>query len=255
MSTSNIAHLQFTFRPCTESDLPIVSRLSNYWIDNSIADLATVHRPLSHWTAHLSHLRSKSLPFILAVTTSLPPDTDYTFRASSPPETLLGYTFAAPFRNGRAGYERAVEPSVYISPATRTSGVGTALSLFLALVLKFPTRWPEYGTADLVGEKKITRYCGCTTMDAEGVGRGKVEWFTKVLERDTGMRHVPVGIVEKVGRKWKRDVDLMWITFDLEGWRPRGEEWVEGEEDLRKLGWAGQESTTRRIEVGIKPRL
>lgn len=95
---------------------------------------------------------------------------------------------------------------------------------------------------------------GWTTIDREGVGKGKVRWFTEVMERDAGMKMAQAGPVRCIGRKWEKDVDMMWILFDVEGWRPRGKKGKEGEEDLRKLGWVG-ETAEEKIEKNSREEL
>lgn len=240
----------FTFRPCTRSDLPVVAALLNYYISHSLAILTTIPRSLDWWSTHFSLLRSKSLPFILCVTPQ---------PLSSPPllqlptsDYLLGYGYASPYVP-YPGYSTTAELSLYISPSARLTGVGTALSLFLHLVLKYPTRYPEYGVSDLVGEEKgIRKVVSWMTRDEWGVGKGKERWLFEKLKRETGLEKKIVGVLPGVGRKWGKEVSVVWVWCDLEGWKTRGERGREGEEDLKRLGWAG---TVREVKTKAKAKL
>jgi len=98
-------------RKATESDLPSMVEIYNYYIQNSVVTFDLEVMTLQDWTDKYTWITELGLPFIVAESSSA---------------QIIGFAYVAPWRQ-KAAFKRTVEDSIYLRPAAIGKRVGTKL--------------------------------------------------------------------------------------------------------------------------------
>jgi L-amino acid N-acyltransferase YncA len=104
------AFLSGTVRPLTDADLDRVSEIFAWYAVNSVATFAADRRSDEAWRDLRAALADRGLPFLVAEADGV----------------IAGYSYAAPWRSGRA-YRHTVEDSVFVAPGLTGHGIGRRL--------------------------------------------------------------------------------------------------------------------------------
>lgn len=102
---------QVIIRPVSDDDLRQIHEIYNYYIRNSVVTFDLKPLTLDDWTEKREHLNQLGLPFLVAV---------------SPNQQILGFAYAAPWRQ-KAAYRRTVEDTIYLRPAAIGKRIGSRL--------------------------------------------------------------------------------------------------------------------------------
>lgn len=105
------APFSFEIREATETDLPDIQEIYNYYVMNSVVTFDEKKMTLASWKKKFEYLGKLGMPFIVAV---------------SPSQQVLGYALVAPWKQKRA-YRYTVEDSLYLRAASTGKGLGKAL--------------------------------------------------------------------------------------------------------------------------------
>ncbi|KAJ9655355.1 hypothetical protein H2198_005729 [Neophaeococcomyces mojaviensis] len=213
MSTTS-KHLAsaFTIRPATDADLPsILTIYKHYVLNTTIAFL--IHEPhLSYISERYEATKTRGLPYLVAV--SEPKSTSTSDPDSTTKETeVLGYAHASPFKPTMIGYAPSVEITIFLAPAHTAMGVGSALMTRLLDDLRAckHVNW-EAGHDEKVEEHAVRNVFAVMSQDVgrEGArGEEAVAWYQRF-----GFRLV--GRMEKVGCKFGREIDVVYLQKRLE---------------------------------------
>jgi phosphinothricin acetyltransferase len=160
-------------RPAQEGDLPRLTEIYNYYIRETAITFEiepyTVEgrRP---WLAQFA------------------PTGRYRILVAEQDGTAVGWANSRPFRE-RAAYDPTIETSIYLDPASRGQGIGSAL----------------YGALfDLLRSEDLHRAIGGITLPNDA---------SVALHRKMGF--TPVGVMREVGRKFGRWWDVGWFQKEL----------------------------------------
>lgn len=101
-------------RPAHEADMAAVQAIYALHVLTGLASFEEVPPDLAEMSARRQKVTGRGLPYLVAEA------------ADEAGGTVLGYAYAAPFRD-RVAYRYSLEDSVYVAPAAVGRGVGTAL--------------------------------------------------------------------------------------------------------------------------------
>lgn len=101
----------YTIRPATEEDLPHTLALYRHWVRNSVVTFDETPPSLRTYRSRFRHYQKHGFPYLVA---------------ESPGGDILGFAMVQPFRQ-KSAFRKTVESSIYLGPATRGKGLGTAL--------------------------------------------------------------------------------------------------------------------------------
>ena len=102
---------EISVRVARESDLAQVQDIYNYYVKNSVVTFDVDQLKLEDWVEKFRWLSGLELPFLVA---------------ESPSGQILGFAYAAPWRQ-KAAYRRTVEDSIYLRPAAIGKRIGSNL--------------------------------------------------------------------------------------------------------------------------------
>ncbi|MEO7146319.1 MAG: N-acetyltransferase family protein [Terrimesophilobacter sp.] len=109
------APFSFTVRDAARADLPHILEIYNHYVANSTVTFDEDRKSLRSLRAQFDHLSKLGLPYRVAM---------------SPGGRVLGYAYAAPWRQ-KAAYRHTAESTIYLGPAATGKGLGRALLLDL----------------------------------------------------------------------------------------------------------------------------
>ena len=101
----------YTIRAATEEDLPHTLALYRHWVRNSVVTFDETPPSLRTYRSRFRHYQKHGFPYLVA---------------ESPGGEILGFAMVQPFRQ-KSAFRKTVESSIYLGPATRNKGLGTAL--------------------------------------------------------------------------------------------------------------------------------
>ncbi len=157
----------FLIRPSTAQDLPAITAIYAQAVLHSAAAFEIDAPALAEMTRRREDIVNRDFPYMVAEQGS----------------ELLGYAYAAPFRQ-RPGYRFCLEDSIYLHPAAQGQGVGR---LLLAELL---------ARSQSLGARQMVAVIG-DSANAASVGVHRALGF-----RDTG-------VFQAVGRKFERWFDVV----------------------------------------------
>ncbi len=163
----------FLIRPSTTQDLPAITAVYAQAVLRSAATFEIEAPDLAEMTRRREDIVSRDFPYLVAEQGS----------------ELLGYAYAAPFRQ-RPGYRFCLEDSIYLHPAAQGQGVGR---LLLAELL---------ARSQSLGARQMVAVIG-DSANAASVGVHRALGF-----RDTG-------VLQAVGRKFERWFDVVLMQRSL----------------------------------------
>jgi L-amino acid N-acyltransferase YncA len=180
-------------RACTDSDIPAIQSILEYYVQNTVITLAVVAPTLNQGRQGWQESVSNGLPYLVA---------------SDQNNVVLAYCYATPFRGGggRGGYRRTVELSLFCHPDHIKKRLGSQMLHKLVQVLKTPTDFPEYVTAPREPHDQVRALLACMSVDESA-------WKDGLGLRDFYVKHgfEEVGHMKKVGYKF----DRWYVTFDV----------------------------------------
>jgi phosphinothricin acetyltransferase len=105
------APFAFDIREATETDLPYVREIYNYYVRNSTVTFDEKPLTLKALRSKYLHVKKLGFPYLVA---------------ASPSGQILGYAYVYPWRE-KAAYRYTVELSIYLGAASTGKGLGKAL--------------------------------------------------------------------------------------------------------------------------------
>jgi len=182
---------QFTVRRARPDDAAAMAVIYNAYVRESVATFELVPIDADEMQRRMSRLTERGLPWLVAEDDILAAD-------AGPESAVLGYAYAAPFRD-RVAYDHTLETTVYVHQEALGRGVGTGLyqALFGALEELAPEHSPHAPVHALLGVLALPNAASVALHERFGM--------TKVA-------HLPA-----VGRKFDRWVDVgFWQrTYDV----------------------------------------
>lgn len=162
--------MNIVVRPCFEMDLQFVQLIYAHHVITGTGSFETEAPDLKEMTARWSKTVLNDWPYLVA-------------SAHSDPSRILGFAYAAPFRD-RAAYAGTFEDSIYVAPNFMGRGIGGALLDHLLMEL------------DTRRVREVVAMIG----DSENKGSIKVH-------ESRQFNHV--GVLSGVGRKFNRWIDVV----------------------------------------------
>ncbi|WP_022880257.1 GNAT family N-acetyltransferase [Microbacterium sp. B19] len=101
----------YVIRPATESDIPDIREIYNYYVRNSVVTFDEKPWSISKWREKFEKLKQIDLPFLVA---------------EAPSGQILGYALVQPWQS-KSAYRYTVENSIYLGQAASGKGLGRAL--------------------------------------------------------------------------------------------------------------------------------
>ena len=101
----------YEIRPVTDTDLPDVREIYNYYVTNSVVTFDEKKWSLGQWRQKRADLARLGLPFLVA---------------ESPTGQILGYALVQPM-SAKSGYRYSVETTIYLGQAAAGKGLGRAM--------------------------------------------------------------------------------------------------------------------------------
>ncbi len=101
----------FAIRDATVDDIPAITAMYETYVRSSVATFEEVPPDVTEIRARFDRVRGLGLPWIVAEGTD---------------GTIVGYAYAAPFRD-RSAYRYVVEDSIYVASDRIREGIGSAL--------------------------------------------------------------------------------------------------------------------------------
>lgn len=188
MTISQASHAGgFTIRPAVLKDAPAINAIHAYYVLNTV--ITFLLEPLTDKQADQKHvtITETGLPYLVAV--------------DNHDQSILGYTYASPFRSAKGGYKHSVELSLFCHPEATSRGAGSALLSKLVDVLRNPGEYEKDWISGrwATEEGKANNIISCMALDetASKGGWALKEWYEK---RGFEMS----GHLKKVGRKFDR---------------------------------------------------
>lgn len=185
--TSSTPASKFTIRPARSEDVPAINAIHAHYVLNTV--ITFLLEPLSDEAAAEKHITivKSGLPYLVAVS-----DAD---------QSVIGCTYASPFRSAKGGYKHSVEFSLFCHHERTSQGAGSALLAKLVDVLRRPEGYDKEWISGrwATEEGKANNVISCMSLDttARNGGWGLKEWYEK---RGFEMS----GHLKKVGRKFDR---------------------------------------------------
>lgn len=185
-------------RACRESDLPAIRDIIEYYVLNTVINLALT--PPSHTEILQAWQKSTSqgLPYLVAVDNQL--------------DVILGFGYAGEFRGGggRGGYRHTVELSLFCHPDHMKRGVGSKLLETLIEALRTPERFPDFVSVSRGEDERVRTLLSCMSVD-------ETTWNAGLGLRDFYVKHgfEEVGHMKQVGHKFGRWVDTRYLQLSL----------------------------------------
>jgi phosphinothricin acetyltransferase len=102
--------LKVRVRPATEEDMPAIQEIYAYYVSKTTATFEDDPPTVAEMTARWQRVNSQGMPYLVAVSS----------------KTILGYAYAAPFRE-RSAYRYTCEDSIYVANDALGRDVGNAL--------------------------------------------------------------------------------------------------------------------------------
>lgn len=174
-----------SIRPARAEDVPAINAIHAHYVLNTV--ITFLLEPLSDESAAQKHatIVESGLPYLVAV--------------SDEDQSILGYTYASPFRSAKGGYKHSVELSLFCHHQTTSQGAGSALLAKLVHILRHPEGYDKDWISGrwATEEGKANNVISCMSLDTTGRngGWGLKEWYEK---RGFEMS----GHLKKVGRKF-----------------------------------------------------
>jgi L-amino acid N-acyltransferase YncA len=182
-------------RDAMESDFCQITEIYNHYIKTSIATFEEQEVTTTEMISRYKTITDiHNLPYIIATLK----------------EQIVGYAYAGPLKL-RSAFRFAVENTIYISPNHSRKGFGKAL---------------VQATMDELKKRRIKAMLASISIP---LGMNVEEWASCALHMTLGCR--TVGRFEKVGVKFGKWIDVVWLQVDLE---ERGDDL---EESQRGGGW------------------
>ncbi|KAJ5765361.1 hypothetical protein N7520_004920 [Penicillium odoratum] len=199
-----------TYRPAELSDLPQIRAINAHYITNTSLTFMTTPPPLETYIAKWHDLKSRGLPFLVAV--------QETQTKSDKTVIILGYASFSSFRGHLLSYGPTVELSLFVHPDYQSRSIGSALLDSLLDMIRCKTvhhkveeaLLDESGNVDLNGGEAIVvrNVMAVMAVDPEGKDGGEAlrRWY---CERG----FVEKGRLEKVGFKRGYWIDTIYLQF------------------------------------------
>ncbi len=157
-----------SIRPAAAGDLAQVARIFAHYVSGSALTFEEDPPTVPQWHQRLTSLAERGLPFLVAEAGGV----------------VTGYAYAGPWRPQQA-YRHAVEDSVYLAPAWRGRGLGTALlQALLTACAAAEVRQVIAVIADTGDPASEALHRGCGFTDAgrlTRVGFKQGRWIDTVL--------------------------------------------------------------------------
>jgi L-amino acid N-acyltransferase YncA len=169
--------LPVLLRPCFEQDLQTVQFIYAHHVLHGTASFELEPPGLEEMRARWTKIVAADWPFLVAF-----PEGD--------PTRVVGYAYATQF-HPRPAYAHTFEDSVYVAPGAAGRGVGTALLCELLSQLQHPNDVRQ--VLALIGDSANT---------------ASIALHKKALFQQ-------VGLLQKVGRKFARDIDVVLMQRNL----------------------------------------
>lgn len=107
-----------SIRPAQEDDLPSIHAIYTHYVLNTALTFLTHEPPLSYTADKYHDLKTRGLPFLVAVEEG---------EGGEDKGTICGYASASPFRGYMFGYAPTVELTLFLLPTHKSRGVGGRL--------------------------------------------------------------------------------------------------------------------------------
>ncbi|KAJ4364568.1 hypothetical protein N0V83_009164 [Neocucurbitaria cava] len=193
-----LTHGTVRIRACTESDLPAIREIIEYYVDNTVVTLAFTPPSCGEVRESWEKSTNQGLPYLVAVHDNS--------------DTALGFCYAAEFRGGggRGGYRHTVELSLFCHPDYVGRGVGSLLLQQLVETLKAPEDFPRHISVPRRENQKVRVLLACMSVD-------ETSWRGGLGLRDFYVKHgfEEVGHMKKVGNKFDRWIDTLYLQLSL----------------------------------------
>ncbi|KAK6346191.1 hypothetical protein TWF730_010522 [Orbilia blumenaviensis] len=132
MQQSNASSPSYRIAPATVTHVPQITAIVDHYILHTTTNFAFRPLPEKHYQHVLvDNYDHRRLPFLVAIEDNEPAndnnDTRTEGKESEREEKVIGFTTVTTWIPSKLGYAHTLELSLYISPAQRGCGVGTAL--------------------------------------------------------------------------------------------------------------------------------
>lgn len=175
-----------TIKPAEPKHIPSITAIQTHYALNTVLTFATNGLTVDDFRARYHNIVSENqLPFLVAVLPAKSPSASETqSEAAQDEETVVGYTYIAPFRLSLQAYTHTGELCLFIHPEYLYQGIGSVLLKALLEACK---------------ETRIREVLAVMAVDVEtrGGGLGLRDWYV-------GWGFREVGKMERVGRKFER---------------------------------------------------
>ncbi|KAJ9625767.1 hypothetical protein H2203_004529 [Taxawa tesnikishii (nom. ined.)] len=165
-------------RNAQKSDFVAIADIYNHYVKHSIATFEEELLSPEQMLTRYHGIKAAGLPYFVAVSSG----------------KIIGYAYAALW-HARSAYRFSVENSVYIAPGQSRRGVGRAL---------------VQATLDAVRQQGKTMMLSLISIMPD---QGLDEHASVGLHRSLGANCV--GRLFRVGRKFDKWIDVVWLQFDL----------------------------------------
>ncbi len=165
-------------RPAIAADMPVCQHIYAHHVAHSTATFDEALPPSNLLNQKRASLQARGFPFLVA----------------AEDDQVIGYAYAAPFRE-RSAYQFTAEDSIYLHPDHTGRGVGGRLLV------------------DLIA---ATRVLGLKSLIAViGLDQDQSLATSPSIRAHTKVGFVPVGTLNHVGYKFERWLKTVYMQFDL----------------------------------------
>lgn len=121
MTEPSVEPSGFVVRRAKLEDVPSINAILNYYIRESVMTFATAQHSTAEFTAKFKIItEGEQLPFFVATTIQ-------TDQGRHIDETIVGYSYIAPYRSDRAAYRYTGELSLFVHRDYQAKGIGSSL--------------------------------------------------------------------------------------------------------------------------------
>jgi L-amino acid N-acyltransferase YncA len=168
-----------TLKPVKEEHIGSVKDIHRYYVENTLTTFRLVPKTIDEASEEFKAIQALGLPYIVALDDS---------------ETVVGYSYASPFRGSKGGYHHTAELSLFLDYRHQGKGIGTMMLKRLLEILKDPHMFLDYFATT---PRKIRALIACMSVDTSGKEGGMAlrDFYLRFGFRETGR-------LEKVGFKF-----------------------------------------------------
>lgn len=197
--------MSITVRQATESDIPQIRDIFNFYIENTTISFRHAKAGYEYIASRMRGALERKLPYLVAVE---PEQSD----------TIRGFCHVSPWSTNKAGYQAAVELTLFLRHDVLSKGIGTALmsALFERLRESY-VYWEADGEVDSVKENvHVRQVYAIMSQDLVSGERwtARVEKTREWYETKFGFKEV--GRMKGIGTKFGKSIDVVYLCKILE---------------------------------------